>query len=188
MPAFWALLDANVIIPAALRDTLLRAAEAALFRVYWSDAILGEVQRNLVENSLTTAEQARALVNVLCEAFPEASVSGFEHLVDAMTNHPKDRHVLAAAVVAGAEVIVTTNLTDFAADDLKPFSITAQSPDAFLSALFDIDPTSMVDVVVSQAADLQAPPMPMTVDDVLDALAVQHAPTFAALVRGRLAL
>jgi predicted nucleic acid-binding protein len=33
-------------------------------------------------------------------------------LTDGMTNHPEDRHVLAAAVRANAEVIVTFNLND----------------------------------------------------------------------------
>lgn len=43
-----AVLDANVLIPAAPRDTLLRAAELGLFQPVWSDQILDEVQRNLV--------------------------------------------------------------------------------------------------------------------------------------------
>jgi predicted nucleic acid-binding protein len=30
-----------------------------------------------------------------------------------MTNDPKDRHVLATAVAAGADVLVTFNLDDF---------------------------------------------------------------------------
>jgi len=41
-------------------------------------------------------------------AFPEA-VETYEHLIDSMTNHPKDRHVLAPAVAAEADVIVTLN-------------------------------------------------------------------------------
>lgn len=34
-----------------------------------------------------------------------------------MTNEPKDRHVLATAVGANAEVMVTFNLRDFSAAD-----------------------------------------------------------------------
>ena len=45
---FKVVLDANVLYPFSLRDTLLRAAAAALFQVYWSDEILEETRRNLV--------------------------------------------------------------------------------------------------------------------------------------------
>jgi predicted nucleic acid-binding protein len=43
-------LDACVIFSAVLRDTLLRAAEAELYEVLWSEAILEEVRRNLIES------------------------------------------------------------------------------------------------------------------------------------------
>ncbi len=42
-----ALLDANVIWSAALRDTLLLAAEHGLFRPVWTRAILEETTRSL---------------------------------------------------------------------------------------------------------------------------------------------
>lgn len=37
----------------------------------------------------------------------------YEPLVDSMSNDPKDRHVLAAAVRANAQVIATFNVRDF---------------------------------------------------------------------------
>ena len=48
--AFPALLDACVLVPAALRDTLLRAADAYLYRALWSEDILTEVARVLVRD------------------------------------------------------------------------------------------------------------------------------------------
>lgn len=181
MPTFQALLDANVIIPAAIRDTLLRAAEGGLYRVRWSDEILGEVERNLFENGLTTSENARLLMRVLRDAFPEAKVSGHERLIGAMPNDPKDRHVLAAAVVAKAEVIVTANLKHFPKAALSTFGIRAQSPDTFLCDLFDEEPKLMSQIVVSQAHDLIAPPV--SVEQLLDILATQRASSFAARVQ-----
>jgi predicted nucleic acid-binding protein len=41
-----------------------------------------------------------------------------EGLAKVMTNHPGDRHVLAAAVTAKADIIVTSNLKHFKPKDL----------------------------------------------------------------------
>src|ERR1035437_5435600 len=93
-------LDACVLIPMPLADTLLRMAEAP--RVYlpqWSQAIMDEVTRNLIAKR---EEELR-------RHFPEAWVEGYEPLIGAMTNDPGDRHVLAAAVRSHSDLIVTYN-------------------------------------------------------------------------------
>lgn len=65
MPSFGVVLDACVIIPASFRDTLLRAAEAGFYRLHWTEEILTEVERNLVEGGMTDAAGARRLVAAL---------------------------------------------------------------------------------------------------------------------------
>lgn len=175
-----AVLDADVLIPAALRDTLLRAAQRGLYRPYWSAAILAEVERNLVRARLTTAAQARGLVGVLHTAFPRALVADYERLIPDMTNHPKDRHVLAAAVTAGAQIIVTFNLRDFPGEAVARYNIESAHPDTFLTDLADRAPEIMAQVIERQAAALRNPPK--TYDDILDNLTGQ-APRFAALMR-----
>jgi hypothetical protein len=67
-----------------------------------------------------------------------------------MTNHPKDRHVLAAAVACGAQTIVTFNLKDFPPDALAPWSVEAQSPDEFLIHQYHLDPGTVFTVVRGQ--------------------------------------
>lgn len=47
-------------------------------------------------------------------------VKDYEGLIPAMTNHEKDRHVLAAAVRANAELVVTDNKKDFPLSAVKP--------------------------------------------------------------------
>jgi hypothetical protein len=79
-----------------------------LYLPKWSDDIIKEVSRNLVEDWKKTPEQAAKREQVLREHFPEAWVYGYEPLIDKMTNDPKDRHVLAAAVASGTKLIVTT--------------------------------------------------------------------------------
>src|SRR5919202_4811570 len=125
MATLRAVLDASVLFPAAVRDTLLRAAASGLYQLYWSDEILDEVRRNLVASGRATPEQAQRLGDVMQGAFPEASVPGYEVLIDHMANDPKDRHVLAAAVVSQAQIIVTDNLRHFPHEALAPFNVEA---------------------------------------------------------------
>lgn len=172
-----AVLDASVRIPAAPRDTLLRAAEIGLYRPHWTDHILSEVERNLVELGLAGAQAAHHLIATINRFFPEARVSGYEPLIEHMENHPKDRHVLAAAVQARASLIVTEDRRGFPASVLHRWAIDALTIDAFLSELFAVSPSRMAQLIVEQAADLVEPSM--SANDVLDELAVV-APTFVA--------
>lgn len=174
---FKVLLDANVLYPFTLRDTLLRAADAGLFQLYWSDEILDEALRNLVEDEIVTAEQSARLRKAMTTAFPEALVTDYESLVAGMKNDQKDRHVAAAAVKAGAQVIVTINIADFRE---LPAGIEAQHPDEFLCNLFDLDPDLLTDIVRKQASDLRRPPR--TLDDIVRALE-KMVPDFAESVR-----
>src|SRR5258705_11016599 len=111
---FKVVLDANALYPFTLRDTLLRSAAQGFFQAYWSETILEEATRNLVDDGVMTADQAARLRVAMTRAFPEAMVTGHEQLIGAMKNDEKDRHVAAAAVKAGAQVIVTANVSDFA--------------------------------------------------------------------------
>jgi hypothetical protein len=174
-----AVLDACVLYPMYLRDTLLRMAEVGLYEARWSQDVLNELRRNLTADALTE-EQATRLIGAMQGAFPDAQVSGYEALIPTMRNHEKDRHVVAAAVRTGAEVIVTDNLRDFSSDALEPFGVTAQSSDMFLTRLFGIDPAAAIEVVTRQAASYRMPPR--SVEEVLERLAI-FAPAFAARVR-----
>jgi predicted nucleic acid-binding protein len=177
---FKVVLDANVLYPFSLRDTLLRATSAALFQVYWSQEILEETRRNLLKSAGVTEHQAKRLISTMKEAFPEACVTGYEELVAAMRNDEKDRHVAAAAVKAGAQVIVTSNLADF--HDL-PDGIEAQSPDEFLCNLFDLDGDGLAEILKEQAAALKRPPV--SFEELLDGLA-KTVPQFVAAVHAHL--
>ena len=68
-------------------------------------------------------------------------VRGFEPLIDSMTCHSKDRHVLAAAVHADAGAIVTFNVRDLPNKSLAPYSIEVIHPDNFLLDAVDLAPT-----------------------------------------------
>jgi predicted nucleic acid-binding protein len=168
-----------------LRDTLLRLAEADLCVPKWSDRILAELAKNLVESGRTGKKSAGRAVETMRVAFPEAEVA--ESLVStlepAMTNDPKDRHVLAAAVGVGAQVVVTHNLEDFAPQACAPLGIETLSPDDFLVDLYHLEPSAALRAVSDQAAALTRPPL--TPHEVLDYIA-GDAPDFAELIRDNL--
>jgi predicted nucleic acid-binding protein len=174
---FRVVLDANVLFPFSVRDTLLRAAAAGMFQVHWSEEILEEATRNLIRTGRMNDDQSAHLMAAMRNAFPEAVVAGYEDLVPAMPNHVKDRHVVAVAVKVGAQVIVTSNLRDFKA---LPTGIEAQSPDDFLLDLLDLAQEEVLALLDRQAAALKRPPI--TLDELLAGLA-KNVPRFAAAVR-----
>ncbi|MGQ0744054.1 MAG: PIN domain-containing protein [Acidimicrobiales bacterium] len=175
------LLDACVLYPIGLRDTLLNVAEAGFFRVLWSEEILAETSRNIVEDVPDlTAEHLAKTFDAMRRAFPEAVVRGYEHLVDSMPNHPKDRHALAAAVVGGAHVLVTNNLRHFPAAACEPLGVRVESADDFLVEMISLGPELMVDVLRRQATRKVRPHL--TLYEMLERLAV-HAPAFVVTLR-----
>ena len=175
-----ALLDTCALFPAALRDTLLRAVERGLYAGRWTEAILEEMVRNVVEHGRETQACAEALRAAIRSALPDALVAGYEHRIDGLTNHPKDRHVLAAGIHASANVIVTSNLGHFPKRALAPYGIEAWSPDDFLCALLDAFSEHMAAIIVEQAAALKR--RAKTPEDVLAVVGLV-APAFAGRMR-----
>jgi predicted nucleic acid-binding protein len=183
MSSFVVVLDACTLFPASLRDTLLRAAEAGLYRLQLTDEILEEVKHNLTLKKGMPSEKAIRLITVIKEQFPEALVSQHHQIISSMTNHEKDRHVLAAAVICRAQMIVTQNLKDFPSESLSPFDIEAQSPEDFLINLLHLSPDVIIKILIDQANELRNPSR--TIAELLDTLR-QHAPNFVNLIRKEL--
>ncbi len=102
-----AALDADVLYPLPLRDTLLSAAAAGCYQPRWSKAIVEEAIRNLVTDERLTLAKANRFRQTLSREFEDALVEGYELLIDNMPNDPKDRHVAACAAHGGASLIVT---------------------------------------------------------------------------------
>lgn len=139
-----------------LADTLLRMAEAPrLYLPRWSQTIMEEVTRNLISKWDMPPEKALRREEELRRHFPEAWVEGFETLIDALTNDPKDRHVLATAVRSHSELIVTYNRRHFPAASLQPWGINVEAPSTFLRGLYDLDAGLFVTKLHEQAASIQ---------------------------------
>jgi len=110
-----------------------------------------ETVRTLETKLGVTPAQTAHLVHELELHFADAWVEDYDSLIPAMTNHPKDRHVLAAAVRTGAQTIVTFNLKDFLDASLDPWNVATQSPDDFLIHQYHLDPDVVVQKLYEQA-------------------------------------
>jgi predicted nucleic acid-binding protein len=167
--AFTAVLDANVLFPASQRDLLVRLAQTGLFAGRWTDQILDEMERAICRRQPELAGRLARTRELMCDAVPGCLVTGYADLIDALQLPDQDdRHVFAAAIRSGAQVIVTDNQRDFPADALTEYGIEAQSADEFVHHLVTFRPTVVATTLQRQADSLTNPPQ--SLDELLDRL------------------
>lgn len=130
---YTAILDANVLYPQLLRDTLLSLAVAGLYHARWSATINDEWTRNLLKERPELATKLPAVVELMNASVPDCLVTNYEKLATTLElPDPDDRHVVAAAIVGHADAIVTFNIKDFPQAVLQPYGIEVQHPDEFV--------------------------------------------------------
>jgi hypothetical protein len=111
-------------------------------------------------------------------------VTGYAHLIPTLTlPDPDDCHVLAAAIVGNASVIVTFNEKDFPAAALDPYGIHAKHPDEFILDVEDIAPQLFIGAVVDDFVHYKAPPL--TVETYLSDLTAAGVPKTAKYLAER---
>lgn len=182
--SFPVFLDTCVLYPATLCDTLLRVAERGAYRPHWSNDVLEELRRNLALILTVGPEGADRRVAAMRGAFEDALVTGYDTLVPVMTCHPKDAHVVAAAVVSECQVIVTFNLKDFPPGSVKVHHLEAVHPDDFLLDQLDLHPQA---VFRALSAQIQASARPsLTALALMNSLERCGVTRFATELRRRL--
>lgn len=156
--------DANVLYPSALRDLLIRIAQAGLVQAKWTEQILDEVFRNLARNRPDLDEQKLARTRRLMGgAVRDCLVVGYEPLIEALElPDPDDCHVLAAAIKARAQVIVTNNVKDFPPSVLDPWNLEAKSADDFVLDQLDLGREAVYSSVQQIADACENPPATLT--------------------------
>lgn len=109
-------------------------------------------------------------------------VDGYQELIPALNlPDPDDRHILAAAIKASADVIVTYNLKDFPKDVLAVYEIIeAQHPDEFITHLIDLRAAKVVEAAEQQLKSLKNPPK--TKEEYLETLLKQGLPQTVAVL------
>jgi hypothetical protein len=188
MAGFTALYDACVLYPAPLRDLLMHLAMTGLFRARWTDRIHDEWISGVLANRPDLRRQHLDRTRQLMNAHVlDCLVTGYENLIDKLAlPDADDRHVLAAAIRANADVIVTYNLSDFPRQVLAQLEIEAEHPDIFVTRLLDVDSPAVCAAVRRQRHSLKNPPK--TVDEFLDILSRQRLPRAVARLQKLAAL
>lgn len=173
MSRYTALLDANTLYPAPMRDVLLQLAVTDLFKAKWTADIHREwieaLLRNEPHRDRASLERTRDKMD---RATRDCLVTGYESLIPSLTlPDPDDRHVLAAAIIGRCDVIVTQNLKDFPLTILEPLGIEAKHPDDFLLDQLDLAPDVFCGAIRAIRKRLVNPPY--SVEDYLDTLTQQ---------------
>ncbi|TNH41167.1 RSP_2648 family PIN domain-containing protein [Paracoccus haeundaensis] len=135
-----AVLDANVLFPTILREILTDLAQAGLYHALWSDRILEEWHRAAARIGPDAESVAGAQIALLRLRFPQAvQPDDGQAAIDRDFPDPADRHVVEAALVGDASLIVTANLRDFPQRMMTGLGLCAIHPDAFLLDLLARD-------------------------------------------------
>ncbi len=177
-----ALIDANVLYAAPLRDLFMQIAVSQLFRARWTTRIDDEWTRNLLANrSDITATQVEYTKAMMIRAVPDGIVQDYEdRMADLLLPDADDRHVLAAAIKAQADVIVTLNRRDFPREAVRPHGIEVRDPDEFLTVLCELAPATVMAAARACRRRLNHPAL--SVDDYLTVLVRQKLPATAAFL------
>lgn len=148
--------DACVLYPFHLRNVLVQCAVDRLVDARWTDDIHGEWIRNLLKNDpVLTRDRLERTRDLMKAVLPEADVTGYGHLIPGLTlKDPDDRHVLAAAVHAKADTILSAD-RGFTDAVLRPYGLRAQRPDGFLTGLLEADREPMLDSLARARRNLR---------------------------------
>jgi hypothetical protein len=154
-----AVLDTDTLWPSVRRDCLLTLAQAGFFRPVWSERTLVELgyaeRAKLVSRGTTNAEAAGRSIRLVLEmrrAFADAVVGEIHGATVPHVGLPDrdDEHVLAAARVAVADVLVTANLRHFPVDLVGAY-VTPLSPAAFMRDIVALDPPRALAAIEAMA-------------------------------------
>ena len=155
---YTALLDANTLYPAPLRDLLLSLAVDGLYHARGTVRIHDEWTRNLAMNRPELAERLPQVVALMNRIVPDCLIENYEALIDGLElPDVEDRHVLAAAITGHVDAIVTFNLKDFPGDVLGRYNIEAQHPDEFVLNQLELRQIDALAAIKAMRARLRRP-------------------------------
>lgn len=151
------LIDTCVLYPTVMRELVLGVAKTGAFTPLWSERILEEWARAARKLGPTGEPQARAEIALTEAAFPKAKVAIPVGLANRLwLPDENDIHVLAAAVGASADAIMTLNVKDFPKGTLAEEGLSRIDPDMTLYRHWLEAPNAVEDVAQSVLAQARA--------------------------------
>ena len=150
-----AVLDADIIYSRVLHDLMGRVADdLRLLDLVWSEELLAEARRSLIEKKGLAEEVAARWVDYLPQNFPAGAtkIEGAMQIdLDALTDDPDDHHVCALAIASGAGYLFTHD-RGYLREGLRQHGVEVTTPDPFLTAAFEADPRELFGVLERQAS------------------------------------
>lgn len=184
---YTAILDANVLYPQLVRDTLLSLAVERLYNARWSATIHDEWTRNLAKERPELAARLPQVVQLMNASVPDCLVTHYEKLATTIElPDPDDRHVVAAAIVGHADAIVTFNTKDFPATVLHPYGIEVQHPDEFLMNQLQLQKIPALSAIKKMRARWTNPTR--SAQELITAFEIRGLPMTADLLREAITL
>lgn len=165
-----------------MRDVLMRLGVHGLIQPRWTAAIheewMAAVLRERPDLNREQLERTRRLMDLHAA---DSLVSGYEGRIENLQlPDPDDRHVLAAALEAEAETIVTWNVRHFPAVTLEPLGVGVATPDVLLLSLLKSGREEVLAVLRETRGSLKNPPV--SAADYLEILRVQGLGGFCAAI------
>lgn len=178
------MLDTDVIFSRVLHDLFGRLARRLrLLDLLWSDELLAEAKKSLIEGKQLADDVAQRWVDYLPQGFPTGHTAIDEALAtlefSQLTTDPDDHHVCALAVAGRADYLITHD-QGYQPAGLQQHGVEVLAPDAFLCPAFDEQPQAMLDVLELQAGDWGGG---HPIGDLLDAIDRAQAPGFVGRAR-----
>lgn len=181
-----AVLDADILYSRVLHELLGRVAvQLRLLDLFWSEQLLTETQRSLIEKKGLPAESAGRWVEYLRRSFPAGRVAiERAELPDltSLTRDPGDNHICALALAAKADYLFTHD-RGYLRDALSRYGVRVTAPDDFLAAAFDADPRGLLGRLELQASTWAGG---RPIERLIDTIERAGAPVFAGKVRAHL--
>lgn len=169
MRVYSVVIDANVLFSPTLRDAMMRLAMTDLFKARWTDKIHQEWVDAVVTKQGVDRIKAEAVRDLMDLHALDAKIDGYEELIPSLSlPDPDDRHVLAAAIRANADAIVTFNLKDFPEAALTPYDIEVIHPDDFIVYQIEFSPEKTCEAFKRLRKTKHRPPL--SVEDMLNIL------------------
>jgi hypothetical protein len=129
-----------------------------VFELLWSDDLLAEVERVLIDHKGLLPQKAHYFCDCIRLTFPGGRIAPekYQDLVMSRRGPDPGDHVHSAAAVAGeATIVLTADKTGYPSDDIAPAR--RRDPDAYLTELLRRYPTDVLGVVDDMGSSLRQP-------------------------------